>query len=76
MSERVGYFEEGQPGNKSINRVMCFLCLLASFGTAAVTLFSAPESWVGYYLTLTFLGFAIAGKNAGKFIEMGFAAKK
>lgn len=74
MSERVGYFEEGSPGNKSINRMMCFLSFLASVVCAGVTL--KTDAQTGYYLTLTFLGFAIGGKNVGKLVEMGFAAKK
>jgi hypothetical protein len=73
MSEPVGFFEEGTPGNKSINRLMCFLSFLTSVVCATVTIMAATPNMVHYYVTLTFLGFAVAGKNAGKLIEMGFS---
>ena len=74
MSEKTGFFEE-QPGHRSMNRLMCFLSLLMSFACAAITL-ATDGNMVGYYLALTFLGFAIGGKETAKLIELGFAAKK
>lgn len=72
-NEKTGFFEE-KPGVKSSNRLICFLCLLISFPCAGATLMT--DSMVAYYLTLTYVGLAVLGKQGAKIIELAFGKVK
>lgn len=69
MQKSAGFFTEDN-GNKSMIRLISFLCLLASIGFGAVACVKPKEETAAATnLSFTFLTAAIAGKVGQKVLE-------